>query len=407
MPSLILRLRPSNPWAVDALITAVVQAAVTIPFVVPRPADAPPATWPMYGMTTLTVLPLLWRTRAPFTALLCITAAGFVYLPLDGPGQPMPYSPVVAIFSVAAHAGLRQRRFTIGLGLPLVAVAVALKTNTAREYLFSYFLFGMVYVLGVLARTRQAYTETVELRAAELEKARQVEAERAAERERARIAREMHDILSHAVSLMIVQAEAGPLVVRSDPERAEAAFDAIAGAGRDAMVQLRRMLGVLRDDPSDGSEPGGSRSPQPTLAGIEDLIAAVRRTGLSVTCGVDGDPRPLAPDVQVTVYRVVQEALTNVLKHADASTVSVRLTWTPDGRLGVTVENDTVDGAVGAREGRTGAGGGRGLIGIRERAAAHGGTASAGPGPGGRGFRVAVDLPVVFSSGSERSEVRS
>ncbi|MEU7135365.1 histidine kinase [Streptomyces sp. NPDC046261] len=380
---------------------------MTIPFVVPRSADVPPATWLTYGMTTLIVLPLLWRTRAPFTALICITAAGFAYLPLDGPGQPLPYSPVVAIFSVAAHAGLRQRRFTLALGIPLVAVAVALRTNTAREYLFSYFLFSMVYALGVLARTRQAYTETVELRAAELEKARQVEAERAAERERARIAREMHDILSHAVSLMIVQAEAGPLVVRSDPERAEAAFDAIAGAGRDAMVQLRRMLGVLRDDPPAGGAPGASRSPQPTLAGIEDLVEAVRRTGLPVDLVVEGSPRPSAPDVQVTVYRVVQEALTNVLKHADASSVSVRLTWTPDGRLGVCVENDTAgprerQAEAGAGAG-PGAGGGRGLIGIRERATAHGGTASAGPGPGGRGFRVAVDLPVVFSSGAEVS----
>ncbi|MEU4213426.1 histidine kinase [Streptomyces sp. NPDC026206] len=352
-------------------------------------------------MTTLIVLPLLWRTRAPFTSLLCITVAGFVYLATDGPGQPLPYSPLVAIFTVAAQGGLRQRRFAIGLGLPLIAVSVAIRTNTAREYLFAFFLFTMVYVLGVLARTRQAYTEAVELRAAELEKARQAEAERAVERERARIAREMHDILSHAVSLMIVQAEAGPLVVRSDPERAEAAFDAIAGAGRDAMVQLRRMLGVLKDEPSAAGEPSTSRSPQPTLAGLEDLVGEVRRTGLPVTLAVEGRPRPLAPDVQVTVYRVVQEALTNVLRHAGATTVSVRLTWTPDDRLTVSVENDAAD-VPGPRV-RPGpdTGGGRGLVGIRERAAAHGGTAAAGPGPGGRGYRVAVDLPVVVSSPTE------
>ncbi|MFI9205051.1 sensor histidine kinase [Streptomyces sp. NPDC053048] len=392
-PPLLQRLRNANPWVLDAVITGVLVAAVTMPFVVPRSADVPPATWPTWGMTTLAVLPLLWRTRAPFLSLMAIAAAGFAYLPMDGPGQPLPYSPLVAIFTVAAQGGRWQRRATIGLGLPLVALAVAMRTNTAREYLFAFFLFSMVYVLGVLARTRQAYTEAVELRAAELEKARQTELERAAERERARIAREMHDVLSHAVSLMIVQAEAGPLVVRSDPDRAEATFDAIAGAGRDAMVQLRRMLGVLKEEPS------ATRDPQPTLAGLEDLVAEVRRTGLAVTLTTHGEPQQLAPDVQVTVYRVVQEALTNVLKHADSASVAVRLSWS-SGRLVVSVENDGVenDGEVSPRPST---GSGRGLIGIRERAAAHGGTATAGPGPGGRGYRVAVDLPVVFSSPPE------
>ncbi|WP_424889824.1 sensor histidine kinase [Streptomyces sp. XH2] len=413
------RIRIRSPWAVDALITAVVQVAVTIPFVVPRSADVPPATWVFYGMTTLSVLPLLWRSRAPLTCLLAITLAGFVYLPMDGPGQPMPYSPLVAIFTVAAQGGARQRQVTIAAGLPLVAFAVALRTNTAREYLFAFFLFTMVYVLGVLARTRQAYTQAVEARAAALERDREREAERAAERERARIAREMHDVLSHAVSLMVVQAEAGPLVVRSDPDRAEAAFDAIAGAGRDAMVQLRRMLGVLKDDPGEGpgekpgEGPGGApgqggaphgprRTPQPTLAGLDDLVEQVRRAGLPVALLTEGEPRPLAADAQVTVYRVVQEALTNVLKHSDARTVTVRLAWGPPGgdRLSVTVTDD----GSGVRK-AGGEGSGRGLIGIRERAAAHGGTASAGPGPDGRGYRVCLRLPLVISSRAEVPEV--
>ncbi|MGK5549545.1 sensor histidine kinase [Streptomyces sp. URMC 127] len=404
--------RIRSPWAVDALITAVVQVAVTIPFVVPRSADVPPATWAFYGMTTLSVLPLLWRSRAPLACLLAITVAGFVYLPMDGPGQPMPYSPLVAIFTIAAQGGAVQRRVTVVLGLPLVAVAVALKTNTAREYLFAFFLFSMVYVLGVLARTRQAYTQAVEARAAALERAREQEAARAAERERARIAREMHDVLSHAVSLMVVQAEAGPLVVRSDPDRAEAAFDAIAGAGRDAMVQLRRMLGVLKENPGENHSGrsghpgrgedaghGSRRTPQPTLAGLPGLVDQVRRTGLSVVLLTEGEPQSLAADVQVTVYRVVQEALTNVLKHSDARNVTVRLAWGPpggdrlSGRLSVTVADD----GSGVRK-PGGKGSGRGLIGIRERAAAHGGTASAGPGPDGRGYRVCLRLPLVVSS---------
>ncbi|MBF6044069.1 sensor histidine kinase [Streptomyces sp. NRRL B-1677] len=396
------RIRFRSPWAVDALIAAAVQAAVTIPFVVPRAADVPPATWAFYAMTTLSVLPLLWRSRAPLTCLLAITLAGFAYLPMDGPGQPMPYSPLVAIFTVAAQGGARQRWVTIVAGLPLVAVAVALRTNTAREYLFAFFLFTMVYVLGVLARTRQAYTQAVEARADALERAREQEAERAAERERARIAREMHDVLSHAVSLMIVQAEAGPLVVRSDPDRAEAAFDAIAGAGRDAMVQLRRMLGVLKEgEPGESPEASGNtgprRTPQPTLAGLHDLVEQVRRAGIPVALLTEGEPRRLAADAQVTVYRVVQEALTNVLKHSDARAVTVRLAWGRAGgdRLSVTVADD----GSGVRK-PGGEGSGRGLIGIRERAAAHGGTATAGAGPDGRGYRVCLELPLVVSSPS-------
>ncbi|GHF45454.1 two-component sensor histidine kinase [Streptomyces mashuensis] len=403
---LLHRLRRANPWVVDAVVTGVVQIAVTVPFVVPRAADVPPATWWAYVMTTLTVVPLLWRSRAPLACLLAITAAGFAYVPMHGPGQPLPYSSVVAFFTVAATGGVWQRRVTLWAGVPLVGLSVAVKTNTAREYFFSFFLFSMVYVLGVLTRTRQAYTEAVEQRAAELEKARLVEVARAAERERARIAREMHDVLSHAVSLMMVQAEAGPLLVRSDPERAEAVFDAIAGAGRDAMVQLRRMLGVLRED----GEAGASRAPQPTLAGLGDLVEEVRRAGLVVRLATEGEQRALAPDVEVAVYRVVQEALTNVLKHAGAgAVVDVRLGWSAE-RLTVGVEDDgggSGGAGVGAGAGRRSrngtavVSGGRGLVGIRERAAAHGGSARFGPGPEGRGYRVAAEFPLVVCSAAE------
>ncbi|MFE7117143.1 sensor histidine kinase [Streptomyces sp. NPDC057654] len=375
--------RWAGSWAVDAVITAIVQAAVTIPFVVPRAADVPPATWAAYGMTTLSVLPLLWRGRAPFTVLVAIVLAEFAYVPLDGPGQPLPYSPLVAIFTIAAEAGRRQRGATLLLSLPLVTVGTALHTNTAREYLFAFFVFAAAYALGALTRTRQAYTAAVEQRA-------RAAAERAAERERARIAREMHDVLAHAVSVMVVQAEAGPLAVRADPDRAEAAFDAIADAGRDAMTQLRRMLGVLKDE----AAPEG-RAPQPSLADLPGLVEQVRRTGLEVALETAGEAASPAADVQVTAYRVVQEALTNVLKHADAAAATVRLDWTAD-RLTITVADDGTGGPrpLGGASERTG----QGLIGIRERAAAHGGEASAGPAPDGRGFVVAVGIPLVISS---------
>ena len=137
-----------------------------------------------------------------------------------------------------------------------------------------------------------------------------MEAERAAERERARIARDMHDILSHAVSLMVVQAEAGPVALAKDPARAEAAFEAIASAGRDAMVQLRRILNVLKTD-------DGPHTPQPTLDDLPKLVADG-----GVTYTVAGEPFPVSPDAELAVYRITQEAITNIIRHANASHAS-------------------------------------------------------------------------------------
>ncbi len=260
--------------------------------------------------------------------------------------------------------------------------SVALNTQTARELLFSLFVFAAAFALGRLQATRQAYTAAVEDRAAQLERANRIEAEQAAARERARIAREMHDILSHAVSIMIVQAEAGPVAVRRAPERAEAAFDAIAETGRDAMAQLRTMLGVLRTQ-----EGGAPRAPQPGIDGLAALVERVRGSGLDVAYERTGAVRALPGALEATVHRVVQEALTNVVRHAGAESVSVRLGYGAEA-LTVTVQDDGrgPGGSGGA------AAGGHGLIGIRERAAVHGGTAVCGPGADGRGFRVAVTL---------------
>nr|WP_306327419.1 histidine kinase [Streptomyces venezuelae] len=342
---------------------------MTMPFVVPRPPDLEPATWPAYGLTTLTVLPLVWRRRAPLGTLLAIMAASALYkLAVEGPGQPLPYTGLVSVYTVAVLSVPWKRLLTAGLLLVAVPVSVWINTRSARELTFSLFVFGAAYAFGRLQDARQ--------------RAHRIEAEQAAARERARIAREMHDILSHAVSLMIVQAEAGPVAVRTAPERAEAAFDAISETGREAMTQLRQMLGLLREGP-EGAAP---REPQPDLAGIPELVDRVRASGLAVAYTTEGGVRALPAATGSGVYRIVQEALTNVVKHAGARTAEVRLARA-DGVLRVTVTDD------GRGPGPTGTGG-HGLTGIRERAAAHGGTATTGPGPDGRGFEVRVLLPV-------------
>ncbi|MEU8877174.1 histidine kinase [Streptomyces javensis] len=360
----------AHPQAVDIGIALLVQAAMTMPFVVPRPPDQEPATWPAYGLTTLTVVPLIWRRRAPLVVLTAIIATSALYkLAVEGPGQPLPYTGLVIIYTIAAASPPWQRLVAGGLLTVAVPVSVWLNTRTARELTFSLFVFAAAYVFGRLTDARQ--------------REHLIGAERAAARERARIAREMHDILSHAVSLMIVQAEAGPVAVRTAPERAEAAFDAISATGRDAMAQLRRMLGVLRE----GDEPDRApREPQPGLAALPELLDRIRASGLEVAYESAGAVRPLPEATGASVFRIVQEALTNVVKHAAARAVSVQLTY-GEGAVDIRVLDD-------GRGPRSGSGGGHGLIGVRERAASHGGTAATGPGPDGRGFEVRVHLPV-------------
>lgn len=385
MRDLAPRVLGAGPRTVDLTVALLVQAAVTMPFVVPRAPELPEATWTAYGLTTLTVLPLVARRRAPVAALIVVLLAGGLYkFAVDGPGQPLPYAGLVAFYTVAELSSPLKRLAITVLTAVAVLFSVGLDSSEIRELLFSLFVFAAAYAFGRFTVTRKAYLNAVEGRARQLELTHRIETEQAAVRERNRIAREMHDILSHAVSLMIVQAEAGPVAVRTAPERAEAAFDAISETGRDAMVQLRRMLGVLRENES---APDAPREPQPSLAELPALIARARGSGLEIPYEVTGPVRTLGLAVEATVHRIVQEALTNVVKHAAADMVSVQLAYGTEA-LTLTITDDGRGSGTGA-----GTGAGMGLIGIRERAAAHGGTAVTGPGPGGRGFRVRVTIP--------------
>ncbi|MCX4819708.1 histidine kinase [Streptomyces sp. NBC_01142] len=397
----------ARPRVLDIGVALLVQAVMTVPWLIPRQPGMPDATLVAYLLTTLTVVPLIWRRRAPVGVLLAVGAAQLLYVcAIDGPGQTLPYVGLVALYTIATLSPSPRRQIAGGLVIASVFPSVRWNSGEVRELLFSLIVFTAAYVLGRLTHTRQAYTRAVEDRAAQLERTHRIEAEQAAARERARIAREMHDILSHAVSIMIVQAEAGPVAIRSAPERAEAAFDSISETGRDAMVQLRRLLGVLRED---GAPPDAPREPQPALAELPALVERVAGSGLRVSYETAGRARPLPMDTEATVFRVVQEALTNVVKHASASAVTVQLTYgneelmltvTDDGRGPGITAADRDSHAQSQSQGRSqgqGQGQGHGLIGIRERAAAHGGTADTGPGPGGRGFRVRVRLPLVTS----------
>lgn len=375
-------LRALPPTAVDVGLTVLALAGQAAPFLVTTRGDGRPWTLVEFFPILLVALPVLWRRYAPVSCLF-VTAAGIAAYAVvggNGPEQPVWYGALVVMYTVAEQAPQRPRLAALGasaVGITVIGGVFGSFAVGIREAV----LWGAAYALGRSAHVRRANTAMLEERAVRLAREREVEAERAAERERARIARDMHDILAHAVSLMIVQAEAGPVVVRSDMARAEAAFDAIAGAGRDAMTQLRRTLGLLTDTE-------GMRTPQPTLARLPDLVAGV---GPQVALRSIGAPRAVPPDVEVAAYRIVQEALTNIVKHADGATATVGLEWA-EAELVITI----VDDGPSAAEPGIVAGGGAGLIGIRERAAACGGSAWFGPVPGAPGFQVSARLPTSY-----------
>ncbi|TDC56708.1 sensor histidine kinase [Jiangella ureilytica] len=321
------------------------------------------------------VLPLLWRRQYPF-AVAGITGISTTILSMTGGLNDVPVAQLVATYTFAALSPPLKRLIAVAATVVGISVSILLPEDEALNLGVVGIFFAGAYALGVSARARGDRIAMLEERA--LRHAREEEA--AATRERERIAREMHDILAHSMSLVVVQAEAGPVAVRHDPDRAEQMFDTISVTARDALAQLRRVLGVLRTD-------GPGREPTPDLEALPGLVRRVNDAGLAATLVEDGDPRPVPPDLAATAYRIVQESLTNSVKHAGADHVDVRLAWT-DAALRIEVTDD------GAGASSSINGGGQGLIGMRERVVAAGGSLDAGPGPGGVGFRVTASVPL-------------
>lgn len=363
--------RALPPVAVDAVIAAL--CALYVMF--DAGVEDRFAWWVPLGAAA-NVIPLLWRRQYPF-AVAGITGITTIVLSVSGDLNDVPAAQLVATYTFAALSPPGKRLIAAALTVIGVSVSILLPDDEALNLGVIGIFFAGAYALGVSARARRDRITMLEERALRLTQ----EQDAAATRERQRIAREMHDILAHSMSLVVVQAEAGPVAVRHDPDRAEQMFDTISGTARDALAQLRRVLGVLRAADDDGVS---GRSPLPGLEGIPDLVRRVDDAGLTATLTEDGDPRPLPSDLAATAYRIVQESLTNTVKHAGARRVDVRLTWSPT-LLRIEVDDDGTGSA-------NGDGAGQGLIGMRERVAAAGGTLDTGPGPGGVGFRVAASL---------------
>jgi signal transduction histidine kinase len=345
--------------------------------------ESPPAGASVVAVTTTTI-PLVWRSAYPVTTV-AVTSSGLLVAVLLGfpAGDFMiPYlAPLVALYSV----GLRSSRRGI-----IVAAAVALaaftlgvvESPTEGGAEFSYVVVGIVAALAVGLAVRQLgfETDTLAARAAEAERTRDESARAAVAAERARIARELHDVIGHSISVMGVQAGAVRRVLPPELEREREALLGVERVGRDAVTEMRRLLGLLR--PAEGLD---GTAPTPTLERLDDLVAEMRRAGLDVDLSVDGELADLTAGRALTAFRVLQEALTNALRHAPDAHVEVVLRRSRE-ELVIEVRDDGANGAAAS------SGGGYGLVGMRERLALYGGTLEAGPRPE-RGYAIVARLP--------------
>jgi len=320
-------------------------------------------------------LSLLARRSRPLAVLAITTVATVVTLAAWGYDNPWPVG--VALFTVAEQCDRRRSLWAGGATVAVLTLPFVGGSNWSRDLLFRPIVLALAWLIGDSLGVRRRYIAALEERAERLERERAAEAARAVAEEQARIARELHDVLAHNVSVMVVQAAAAKDVFDTRPEQARDALENIETTGRAALAELRRLLGVVRAD-------GVAYGPQPSLDRLDELVDQVRSAGLHVAVTVEGEPRVLPSGVDLSAYRVVQEALTNTLKHARATRADVHLRFRADG-----LDIDVRDDGVGAANG----GGGNGLIGMRERVAVYGGSLSVGKDPSG-GFAVSARFPL-------------
>jgi len=383
----------ARPLLADALLAGLL-AAFSLVALVYANGDCDGACRPGGTAATALILaqtlPLAWRRRHPLAVSLVtgLATAGYGLAPYPDLAMPVPVGGLVGMYSVAAWGSRRAALVAGGVAAAVVAVVMSLPRTDADLVDAAFASLGLAgaWVLGDRARVQRALAAELSDRAVRLEREREGEARRAVASERARIARELHDVVAHHVSMMVVQAEAGPLAVERDPARAAGAFEAIAATGRQALVEMRRLLGVLR---GDGQAP--SLAPQPGLDQVPSLVEQVGRAGLEVELVVEGEKAPLPAGVELSAYRIVQEALTNAVRHAGPGRARVLVRY-GERDLELTVRDEGGGGGA-APAGGPPTRSGQGLVGMRERVSLFGGELHAGPGPDG-GFTVAARLPL-------------
>ena len=336
------------------------------------------------ALTVLANAAVAVRSRVPVPAFLVSITASLTVFALDYPQALGGVAALLVLYTVASRERLRTSvACAVGAWLGVVGIMLTAPVEVAlADWFGNTFVLTTGWAVGRAVRTHRANVASLTERNRAMEAARESELRAAMAQERSRIAREMHDVVAHSLTAMTVQATAARRLVRRDPDAAEQALDAVQGAGRAALDELRRVLGVLRADNDDPAD----LAPQPGTADLGALVARVRDAGLDVLLEQVGDPVPLDAGVDLAAYRIVQESLTNALKHAGPARVHVRLSWTGEA-LDIRVEDDGRGAAVPA------GGTGRGLRLLEERTGAYGGRLSAGPRTGG-GFALTAVLPV-------------
>jgi signal transduction histidine kinase len=380
---------PASAWAFDSALALVAVSVPTALYVFESPPLGLPRSRFVLGcaLVLLHTLPLAARRRFPGTVLALILASGLAFAALGLPPDILGVPILVAVYSVAAYG----RRWVALAGLAAAELGLAAVQLTPSKIGVGTLVgnLGVVaaaWLLGHFAHNYRAYAARLEERTAELEQAREALARRAVTEERLRLARELHDVVAHAMSVIAVQSGVGAHVAKTQPKEAAKALAAIEATSRAALEELRRLLGVLRQE----NEPQGELAPVPGLGDLDGLLAEVAKAGLAVRLRVEGTPAPLPAGVDLSAYRIVQEALTNVVKHAGPARAQVVVGYR-DQDVRVEVTDDGQGTVASVSDGRAGTG--HGLIGMRERVQVFGGDLDVGPCPDG-GFRVAARLPL-------------
>jgi signal transduction histidine kinase len=339
------------------------------------------------ALVLLHTLSLVARRRFPGAVLALVVGSGLTFAALGLPPDILGVAILVAVYSVAAYGGRWVSLAGLVVAeLGLVAVQLSPGRTGVRTLVGNLGVVAAAWLLGRFAHNYRAYAARLEERTAELEQAREELARRAVVEERLRLARELHDVVAHAMSVIAVQSGVGAHIATTQPKEARRSLAAIEATSRAALEELRRLLGVLRQE----NEPKGDLAPVPGLANLDGLLAEAAKAGLAVKLQVHGRRPQLPAGVELSAYRIVQEALTNVVKHAGPAHAQVVVGYR-DHEVTVEVTDDGRGAVTSVSDGRVGTG--HGLIGMRERVAVFGGDLEAGPRPAG-GFRVAARLPL-------------
>ena len=383
----------AHRFPLDAVGTALLLLA-TVVVATPIQGGSPSAArlW-----TVALVVPLAWRRSRPVASVVAVYAVGLLQVALGTPlVVPTDLVVLVALYSVTVYGPRWAYRTAIvsalvGAWVLGLALVVDASLGSLASAAFIAALTGTsalaAWAFGLVRRSRRETIGALVDRAERLEVERDQQGQIATAAERSRIAREMHDIVAHSLSVIIAQSDGGRYAAETDPAAAARSLATIGETGRAALADMRRLLGVLRSDDGPGASGPGSPGPQPAVEDIDALVDQVRTSGLRVSLVRMGSPRILPPGAGLTAYRICQEALTNVLKHAGPDPqVTVVVQWLP-----TSLVLDVSDDGRGAAVATDGAG--KGLLGMRERAAMFRGSLTAGPRPGG-GFRVRAEIPL-------------